>query len=293
VVSHSNNFMNDIVLDIVLQVAYISNSAGNTDGGLIVYDRAQRTSRSFSDASTRYGNFPFVLQPGGISYSIAGLPSDGIALPSSRDRVYYSALTSTKVHSVDAATLRDMSSSTAQISATVRLEGSKASSSDGMAFDASGHLWYGGLTTSALYEWDRVTTLPNAQVVQQDYSKLTCIDTFAFDNPSGDLIFTTNHLEQWFANPRQTQFDGSAGPSFRAFRLHIGSASYISGQLDNSANGLSAGDQAAIALGAILAVLIIGICVYFALVAPKKSSASCEENVSTATEAADPNLSSI
>jgi sugar lactone lactonase YvrE len=153
----------------------------------VVFDRRARKSRRFADESTKHEpSVDFTIN--GVAYGNTTFttPTDGIALPSDRKRVYYCALQGLTLYSVDAIALRDMSpsSSDAAVTATRRSHGRKPSPSDGIAFASDGRLFFGGLTTSTLYEYEFGDggNLSDAKVLEVDALSLQWIDTFAFDD---------------------------------------------------------------------------------------------------------------
>ena len=132
VASHTESFLNDIVVDTLRDVAFISDAG---TGAIVVYDRHSRRSWRFADETTQ--NEPSVnFDIRGVAYgnSTFTTPSDGIALTPDRSRVVHCALQGIKLWSHDAYVLGDLSASRAQIQATQRYLGSKASPSDGIAF---------------------------------------------------------------------------------------------------------------------------------------------------------------
>ena len=119
-----------------------------------------------------------------------------------------------------------MASSTAGIQRTQLRHGRKASASDGLAFDCAGTLWFGGLTTDALYKWtyEANRSVGLADVVATDRERLHWIDTFAFDS-SGRLYATTNKLDTYFE--RTMNFTPGGSPNFQVVRFDVGRRSYM------------------------------------------------------------------
>ena len=223
--SHNASFLNDIAVDIERQIAFMSDAG---TGALVVFDRAALHSWRFADSTTTNDpSYNFTIA--GVAYGPAfTTPTDGIALLPDRSKVVYCPLQGTQLWAIDAVILGNQSSSARAVQETQMLLGSKASASDGIAFDCTGRLYFGGLTTSALYEWQysAVGGVENATILQEDVQTLQWIDTFAFDE-MGNLYATSNRLQQYFT--RTLDFSGAAGANFYVHRYHVGAKSYIEG----------------------------------------------------------------
>ena len=145
VASYDVSFVNDIVLDESRNLAYLSDAGGN--GGLIVYNHGEATSRRYSSVSTM--NEPsYVMIIDGVNYgnTIFTTPSDGIAITEDHDAILYGAVQGTTLYRVPTAVLRDFTSTTEQIDAAVEVIGTK-NPSDGMKY-RNGVLFYGDLPNS-------------------------------------------------------------------------------------------------------------------------------------------------
>ena len=211
VASHTTNFLNDIVIDHVRGLAYISDTS--LSGGLIVYDRTNRRSQRFADAATMSGGSDFQWSIGGNVYPLSdcpfcGAPINGIALMPSGDRVFYGPLSKVHVYSVDALPLRTFHDNTVQgaakyhteVLATLQDHGLKPSPSDGLVFTCDEKLVYGGLTTASVYTWDTATSSDVSRassVLSADAVTTNWVDTFGFAT-DGSLWFTANHLNLLF-----------------------------------------------------------------------------------------------
>ena len=94
VAPYDGAFLNDIVLDVPNQVAYLTSTGNNASdlGALVVYDRRFRRSRRFEDATTHANNLGAEIEIHGSVYTnnLAGFPVDGIALSPRADQLYYS-----------------------------------------------------------------------------------------------------------------------------------------------------------------------------------------------------------
>ncbi|CAK9037114.1 unnamed protein product [Durusdinium trenchii] len=232
VAPYTGSFLNDIVLDVEHQMAYIS-STGNTPadkGAIIVYDRANKRSRRIEDRSTHAEHGArLVIHSTDYSKLLEGLPVDGIALTPDGERIFYSALGGTELYSISAAKARNFSVNVSSVLASVDSHGKKSSNSDGMTFGADGFLYFGGLTMDSLLRWKPGTPLNETQQLAVDHEKLWWIDTFAWDN-RGNLWLTSNRLNSWFFRdvvPPAMDFTGSSGANFRILKIPVGSNSYM------------------------------------------------------------------
>jgi hypothetical protein len=155
VASYDVSFVNDIVLDESRDLAYLTDAGGN--GGLLVYNHRDGTSRRYSSVSTR--NDPnYVMIIDGVNYgsTIFTTPSDGIAITDDHDALLYGAVQGTTLYRVPTALLRDFTTTTAQIDAAVEVIGTK-NPSDGMKFH-DGVLFYGDLPESCYHALNITST---------------------------------------------------------------------------------------------------------------------------------------
>jgi len=243
----AESFLNDIMVDTVLQVAYISDFYASA---IVVYDHAKQVSKKFSDEATMAdpamtGGMVIngVSYPGG-PFDAPGI--DGIALPHTRDRVYWCTLHGLELHSVDAATLLQYVHGTAThegVKATMKTHGEKPGMADGLAFDNKGTMYMGAISNStlfstsgnALYSWkaDGSASSTNAQLVAQNDLDLHWVDTFAFDNDNSKLLFTPNRLDIFFNDNTKywsDSFNTDANPNIQVVSVAIGAQSYLIGQ---------------------------------------------------------------
>merc|ERR1712061_532315 len=123
------------------------------------------------------------------------------------DRVFYCHLGGFNLYSVDTEILRNFAARTEDISARVVNHGPMPSNADGMSFGADGSLFFGGITTDALYRWPAVagSSVRDAEVVATSAKHLWWVDTFAWDNRGG-LFATTNRLNTWFFPSPSNEF---------------------------------------------------------------------------------------
>lgn len=224
---HDGAYLNDLVIDVPRQIAYISSTGNNaTDlGSIVVYDRNQRKSRRFEDKSTHAEEGADIVIHGVVQSELQDFPCDGIALAPDRDLLYYTALGGFHLYSLETELLRDFSKTNDQVSATVVDYGEKPSNSDGMAFSQDGTLWFGGITTDTLYSWTPGQgPVSDATAVKTDAEGLWWIDTFAWDE-TGSIWMTSNRLNQWFfGSPDYSE------TNYRILKADVGAFSYMHGQ---------------------------------------------------------------
>jgi len=235
VVSYTESFLNDLVIDQIDQVAYISNP---TEGSLIVYDRDSDMARAFKGSSTLADERLEEVTIKGHQYSdgIKGIGIDGIGLHPNLCRVYYAPLWSDHIYSVPTSALRNFELSDEEINAQVIDHGVRPGTfSDGFAFDSNGNLYFGGIGDSSLYAWDVNTSLANAlpivsdtaRQIKKETDRLNWIDTFGFDDRGG-LLFTSNKLQYFLTHETYNENVSN----FRVMRAEIeGLRSYLYGQI--------------------------------------------------------------
>jgi sugar lactone lactonase YvrE len=227
---YDSSFLNDIVIDETRGVAYISDTSG--DGAIIVYDYTSNQARRWTGPGTALEpNTVFTIN--GINYTNIQAPSDGIALNPDASTVYYCPLTGYHLWSLPASTLRDFSMSFADWNASLTSaaidHGEKASQSDGMAFSDKGILYFGLLSMNGINSWDprKALSTQAAAVVPNDET-LQWVDTSAWDDKNGYLVFVSNRLARYFA--KTMDYSGAEGANHRIGRSHVGAKSYLAGQ---------------------------------------------------------------
>ena len=148
VVSYTESFVNDLVLDEAKELAYLTDAWG--DGGLLVYNFAAQTSRRYTGPSTMPDS-AYVMIVNGVNYGTTTFttPIDGIAITEDQEAIFYCNVQGTTLHRVPTAVLNDFSSSQDDITAAVQDLGLKEPS-DGMMY-RSGVLYFGSLTESTYY----------------------------------------------------------------------------------------------------------------------------------------------
>jgi sugar lactone lactonase YvrE len=203
-------YLNDVRFDLRrdkghgVQIAFITDSAQNGPNGIIVVDLDSGESwRRLNDhPSTKaedLQNFlpvveghPFtVRQKDGSTTLAASMGSDGIAISSRGDRLYYCPLASRRLYSVSTEALVDRSLDEQQVASTVKEEGDKGGASDGLESDAEGRIYATNYEHNAILrrrldgEWEAVAYDP----------RLLWPDTLSLAS-DGHLYVTANQLHR-------------------------------------------------------------------------------------------------
>ncbi|KAH9525271.1 hypothetical protein Btru_000904 [Bulinus truncatus] len=231
VVSHSTNFLNDLVLDYVdpdqssrVKFVYISDTKGEK---IVVFDLSTNETWSYNHSSMRSdedSNIPI----NGVNYSWPyGI--NGIAISPSFDYVYYSALGSKKLWQIPTWVLRNNDS---DFSKNVRYIGDKVSNSDAMVFGKKG-LYYGALSKNAIYMWNAEKDVLDQSVAEgdvrvvtqrpilQNWDTIQWPDGITLGTEAGnDYLFFVSARAQLF-HSNTLDFSGGHGPNFRIFRIPI------------------------------------------------------------------------
>mmetsp|Transcript_8931 Transcript_8931/g.21978 ORF Transcript_8931/g.21978 Transcript_8931/m.21978 type:complete len:461 (-) Transcript_8931:323-1705(-) len=197
VAPHNSSFLNDIVVDYQRKWAYISDTGA--EGGIIAYDFNSNTARRFSDQSTQIDpSLGFVIA--GVDYGTQNFtsPADGIALSPDGKTLYYCALHALKLYSVPTKTLQNMTKTKSEISSEIVLLVEKESPSDGLTTTSTGTIYYGGLTTASVYAIsDPGKPSQRTTTIFHDEETMQWLDTFAFDEEEGTMLWTTNQLQRY------------------------------------------------------------------------------------------------
>eukprot|EP00013_Stygamoeba_regulata_P025994 CAMPEP_0177650040 /NCGR_PEP_ID=MMETSP0447-20121125/11717_1 /TAXON_ID=0 /ORGANISM="Stygamoeba regulata, Strain BSH-02190019" /LENGTH=424 /DNA_ID=CAMNT_0019152857 /DNA_START=66 /DNA_END=1340 /DNA_ORIENTATION=+ len=240
VAPYAGSQLNDLVLDVANQVAYITDTAPpllNSDkGGLIVFDHKQRASRRFEHASTHAQDPAYHPRIHGWGWPwnrlLSGSPVDGIALHPRGDRLFYTTNGGTNLYSLPARLLADFSVPLADVARQVQLHGAKPSNTDGMAFGSDGTLFFGGMETDTVYALTAPYNAASATPLATDHQALWWADTMAFDN-KGYLWVTSNRIESFLFPPYRMSmkgwFSGKNGPNFHICKIYVGTNSYLLG----------------------------------------------------------------
>jgi sugar lactone lactonase YvrE len=203
VADRKGSFLNDIAVDEVRKVAYVSDSglrsAPSNAAGLIVVDLASGRTRRVLD------RHPSVLpQPGAkvVAHGTEVWPGkplvlgvNGIALAPDGNTLYWTVTTGTHAYAIPTATLRDPHASPTALATAVRDLGDVGGNTDGIVTDEAGNLYITDVTHNGIVRYDPRT---QALALQASDEGVHWPDTPAIA-PDGDVVFTASHLNQHFA----------------------------------------------------------------------------------------------
>ncbi|KAL4224981.1 hypothetical protein ACF0H5_015676 [Mactra antiquata] len=223
VVSHSSNFMNDIVLDYVnghARYAYISDTS---DAKLYVYDFDNNNSYHFQHETMKAQ--PLLLG----QEDLIAAPIDGIAMSADFKFLFYSTLTDLRLFAVCTSILRNKHSI---FSNNVTMLGRKMGGSDGMVCSQNS-LFYAAFEQHAVA---KVTIPKNGMVdfstentVVSNATSVIWVDTFGFNGT--DLWFVANKLNYFF----QSRMNFSSGePNMFIWKVNVNEAGYLNRAMERT-----------------------------------------------------------
>ncbi|XP_021352467.1 protein yellow-like [Mizuhopecten yessoensis] len=242
VVSRASNFMNDIVLDYVNGVASFAYITDTADAKLYVYDCQRNTSYFFKHPSMG-------IEPGtetiniGDNQVITSATIDGVAMSSDFRFLYYCALNGYSLYRVSTALLRNQSSIL-----SVETVGRKIDLTDGMVFTDKA-LYFGGLTTNALYKWStsRVKySAFNQEMVISDETNLRWVDTIAVDDRQ-NLWLVANGLDMFVSRRRNI-----TKTNIFIWKIPVGENGYLSAAISRTRDNISKGNMKNVACNTVL-----------------------------------------
>jgi sugar lactone lactonase YvrE len=224
VASATSSFLNDIVLDSARGYAYISDAGS---GALVVYEYRTHTSRRI----VTWGMTPETPQISlfGLNYDI-NIGMNGIALSADSETLYYSPLSGKHLWSLPTSDLRDFRVLAEVIHSHAKDHGERQSYSDGLAFSASGVLYFGLEGNSALGYWNASggSLATKASIISSTVNETThnWIDAITFDDKG--IVYVTNRFHLFYNG--DLNVTGIDGPNFRIFRLAVNETSYLYAQ---------------------------------------------------------------
>lgn len=104
--NNATSFLNDILVDTVRQVAYMSDTNIAGFGAIVAYRRSDDAVIRFEDPSTTYANTSFVVEVDDVLYPNITSPADGIALSGDAARLFYSSVDGNTVFCLNTSYLR-------------------------------------------------------------------------------------------------------------------------------------------------------------------------------------------
>jgi len=199
IASYKTSFLNDIFVDDVRDIAYISETSGT--GALLVYDLAtNRVRRWDSHGSLSHESPlpPFEVEGFNIN-KLGPLPVDGLALSPQVDRIFYTPIHGKKLYSVSAKLLRDFSTPDTAINDDVQDHGSKTSQCDGLTVSEDGQLFMTMLLSNSVQSFDVTKKHVAEAVTVAEDPRLFWPDTFGWaTDAKGGLLVSSARLETLF-----------------------------------------------------------------------------------------------
>lgn len=199
IASHNTSFLNDIFVDDVKDVAYISETSGT--GALLVFDLTTNRARRWdahASLSSESPLPPFEVEGHDLN-KLGPLPVDGLALAPQVDRIFYTPIHGKKLYSVSAKLLRSFDTPDDVINADVQEHGEKTSQCDGLTVSEDGKLYMTMLLSNSVQSFDvRKKDIAEAVTVAED-PRLFWPDTFGWaTDAKGGLLVSSARLEELF-----------------------------------------------------------------------------------------------
>lgn len=228
VVSFDNSFLNDVVVDDTLDIAYFTDAWD--DGAIIVFDLASRSSKRFSGVSTANDkSYRMVIDGHKYGNKIFTTPSDGIAITEDYSALFFCQVQGTTLYRVPTSFLRESSGDDmSAFNTAVEVLGRKEPS-DGIKY-LDGTLFWGALTESTLYSMQiSATSLPDmnltaSQMFPPNTETMQWLDTFAIDlsvssEVPNRLYFVSNKLNLFTTG--KMDFDDKDAGNMHIMRVTI------------------------------------------------------------------------
>lgn len=233
----TSSFLNDIVVDTVSQIAYMTDTNINGDGAIVIWSRISRVARRFYDPSSTTRKSGYLVNVNGKNYQEIQNPVDGIAMSGDGGTLYYASVDSDIIFAVPTKYLVPGVTDIVTAAYVKKLT-SRSSGGDGLVWlptSTQGSIGFGYFPSPALnvIGLDTATsTAEIAQTVYGDSTRMQWLDTFAlvpkfnlgdvptipgFEMSGGSsaggeyfagvqgftLYFTTNRLQLWFSGTMQ------------------------------------------------------------------------------------------
>lgn len=195
------SYLNDVRVDVPRNVAYITDSGL---GAIVVVDLESGKARRLlaDDPRTKAEDIVPIIEGRELRFSggpnagkVPQIHSDGIALSTNGEWLYWQALTARTLYRVPTDVLRDPTSTDERIAAAVKSLGPSVMT-DGMEIDSRGTIYFTALEKGAI-----MTRTPDGlmQTIASD-PRIIWPDSFAF-GPDNSLFFTTAQINRtsWFS----------------------------------------------------------------------------------------------
>ena len=218
----NTSFLNDIVVDVPRDRAYMTDTNMAGKGALVAFNKKTGFMRRFEDPNSTYAESDVVIEINGIKYPQFASPVDGIALSADGSTVYYSSVKGQLLHAISADMLVDPLATFEDLRHSSRMVFNKRSPSDGLMFlplVPTPLIAYGACNDDLLAVVD-VETHRSYNVFQNNFT-MQWLDSFALApvKDGYDLYFTTNRLQLFLT--RTMDYNGANGSNMRIWRAHF------------------------------------------------------------------------
>ena len=199
----TDSYLNDIRVDTGREVAYVTESK---KGGIIVLDMKSGKARLLlkDDKSVKADpTYKFIIDGRELRDNLGPVKfqSDGIALTSDGNYLYYKPLSDNKLYRIKTEDLRNTALTPTQLSARVEDFG-RVASTDGMIIDSRGNLYMGDDQIYTLYRLSGASASGSPKLAKQvlltDQKQLIWPDSYAIYN--GYLYVTTSQIQHMAKN---------------------------------------------------------------------------------------------
>ena len=201
--NRDKSFLNDITVDVIHDVAYISDSgiksAPFNETGIIVYDLKTNKARRVLNRDKSTINNPRVNLIANGEKVFKDKPFqvgiNGIAVSYDGKKLFWSLTTGREFYMIETKLLRDFSTPESQIAKAVKDLGSFGGSSDGITIDKNNNVYITDLTNNRIVMYSEKTE--TFETLVQD-KKLIWPDTVSISKDRW-LYFSVNRLHKAFA----------------------------------------------------------------------------------------------
>jgi sugar lactone lactonase YvrE len=179
-----DSYFNDIRIDTKNEFAYMTDSG---DGAIIVLNISTKKAKRILDNHKSTASEVDHLICDGHRWNNS-VDSDGIALNTQTNELYFIALTGHSLYKISTDDLMNDELSEDELQAKVSLV-KKVPATDGMMFDKKGNLWLGGLEDNSI----NVLKKEGRLTKYKKDKRLRWVDSFAL-GPKGEIYFTTSQI---------------------------------------------------------------------------------------------------
>lgn len=219
VAPYDSSFLNDLVLDVERDIAYIADAGAGT---LVVVDMANQRSVKYQDETTLNDpTYDWIFD--GINYGNETLTAqvDGIALTPDMEWLYYCPCQGVQLYRAPTSSLLALLDNP-NASVPTELVAMKTTPAGGMAISYDGVMYSGGNADPDLDVWAWKVSLDADEFEETPISDVMWADAFAFDEV-GNVLWTRNNLPAFMNNG----MDFTQPDNFQIVQYFINSTSYM------------------------------------------------------------------